>query len=170
MKNGEIFILVYDVTNSKSFEELNYWKEEVYNLVGKECIIGIIGNKCDLYLKEEVREEQALNFAEENGFYFRVMSAKCTKDFDIFVEELLKRYIEEFLPKNYDEKIFLRKEKEEYEYVGCCNKKVKKRVKYYPFMERFKGRTFPWYRPKWEHKKEDRLPTDDFDFFIKHKS
>ena len=57
MKNGEIFILVYDVTNSKSFEELNYWKEQVYDLVGKECIIGIIGNKCDLYLKEEVREE-----------------------------------------------------------------------------------------------------------------
>ena len=55
--NSRIVIFVYDITSRESFEDLNYWINEVSSQLGDEDIIrGIIGNKIDLYLQEAVND------------------------------------------------------------------------------------------------------------------
>ena len=161
MKGAVIFILVYDITNRRSFEELNYFKEDINNLIGDQCVIGIVGNKIDLLNNNnpEVSEEEALDFAKKNGCFYKSLSAKYPDEFDSFVKELVKRYLElvslKDLEKEQDKKVFSLDEEVVYVTEGtpCYRYKVKKiREKYYPSMERFKGRVFPWYMPKWEYR------------------
>ena len=156
LKKAQICIMVYDITNRRSFEELNYWKEQIDNYVGKECVIGIIGNKSDLLHSEkvEVLEEEALDFAKMNNFFFKLFSAKNPNhhEFDEFVKELVKRYIEILPPEKMriDSINITRKKKRKNERKSCCVDRM-----YFPFIERFKGRVFPWYTPMWELRKRN---------------
>ena len=75
-KNSRIAILVYDITNEKSFEEgKEYWYEQVIKANGNNIIIGIVDNKCDLYNKEKVEESTAKEWAESHGCIFQLTSA-----------------------------------------------------------------------------------------------
>ena len=75
-KNSRIAILVYDITNEKSFEEVKeYWYEQVIKANENNIIIGIVGNKCDLYNKEKVEESTAKEWAESHGCIFQLTSA-----------------------------------------------------------------------------------------------
>ena len=76
LKDSQIIILVYDITNRESFKELEYWINEVYDRIGDKCSIGIIGNKMDLYMEEQVPEDEAMNFAKSKGYYYTALSAK----------------------------------------------------------------------------------------------
>ena len=76
LKGSNIVILVYDITNQLSFDELrNYWvnlvKENTNNI-----ILGVAANKSDLYDVEIVDEENGRKFAEENNAFFYSTSAK----------------------------------------------------------------------------------------------
>lgn len=75
-RDASIGILVYDITNEKSYEELNFWMNQLKKNASKDIIIGICGNKSDLYLKEKVDEEKARKFADSNNCEFTLTSAK----------------------------------------------------------------------------------------------
>ena len=81
-------ILVYDITNRKSYDELvNYW----YNEILKNCpniIFGIAGNKFDLFEKEKVNEKEAKEFADKIGAIFYSTSAKEGIGIDTLFQEL----------------------------------------------------------------------------------
>lgn len=48
-RDADAAILVYDVTNSKSFESLNFWLQELDSKVKNEgLVLGLAGNKCDI--------------------------------------------------------------------------------------------------------------------------
>lgn len=47
-KNARGVIFVYDITNEKSFEDLNYWIKDVHDNTGNEPKFLLIGNKIDL--------------------------------------------------------------------------------------------------------------------------
>ena len=55
--------------------------------------MGIIGNKSDLFLKEEVSEEEGRKLAKDKGFEFALTSAKNSSIFCEFLEKLVKKYI-----------------------------------------------------------------------------
>ena len=94
-KGSKIVIFVYDITNMKSFEELEYWVNEVKTALGDEPIYGLVGNKSDLYEEEQVNEEKARDYESKKNIKFKIVSAKTNqKDFQLFLEELLKDYIE----------------------------------------------------------------------------
>ena len=76
-KNSKIVIFVYDITNKLSFQDLDFWINSVNNELGTEKYIkAIVGNKSDLYLKEEVTDEEAKQFAESKNAKFKRCSAK----------------------------------------------------------------------------------------------
>ena len=91
-----------------------------------------------------------------NSIFFTLLSAKNNiESLNYFIETLLKIYLE------------LRPEKESIESIRLINREklVKERRKedtccqfeiYFPFMERFKGRVFPWYLPIWEFKEKNK--------------
>ena len=58
-KDSKIIILVYDITEEKSFKELEYQYNKVENELGKEgYYLAIVGNKKDLYSKENLKESR----------------------------------------------------------------------------------------------------------------
>ena len=94
VKDSKIVILVYDITNKQSFESLEFWKGVVDELLKDPHIVGIVGNKMDLYLKEEVKEEECEKFAKSIEAKYLLTSAKTdNKSFTKFVGELLEDYL-----------------------------------------------------------------------------
>ena len=83
-------------------------------------IKGIVGNKQDLYLKEEVNEKDAKDFATSLNAKFAITSAKISPEgFSKFLEELLNDYIDSYNSKN----------KKKVENIIINSKKVKKDYK-----------------------------------------
>ena len=92
-KDSEIIIFVYDITNKNSFESIkNIWYEDVQNYFDNELMIYILGNKSDLYEKEEIREEDASEYAKSINAKLKIVSAKNGFQIDNFLKELIEDY------------------------------------------------------------------------------
>ena len=94
IKNSNIVILVYDITNRVSFLELNYWlnvsREELQN----EVIFGVVGNKVDLFNNCEVEKEEGEEYAKNIGALFTEASAKENPiGFRNFIKQLLEKLL-----------------------------------------------------------------------------
>ena len=76
MRNAKIALLVYDITNEQSFKNLNEFYKQVCEINGKDIIIGVVGNKNDLYEERTVEEEEGQKYAEEIKASFFETSAK----------------------------------------------------------------------------------------------
>ena len=96
-KGSEIVIFVYDITSLKSYESLENWINMAEEIIENSHICAIVGNKNDLYLNAEVKEEQLKNLATSKNYLFKVVSAKTNpKDFTDFLFELFKEYQNRF--------------------------------------------------------------------------
>lgn len=87
-------ILVYDVTDPKSFTQLgDYWLNEVRNNAPPNAVLMIVGNKCDL--DRAVEQRQAKSFAQDKEALFLETSAKddtnVTKAFVMLAESIKAR-------------------------------------------------------------------------------
>ena len=77
MKGAKIALLVYDITNKESFTNLNEFYKQVCDINGKDkIIIGVVGNKSDLYEERTVEEEDGQKYATDIGASFFETSAK----------------------------------------------------------------------------------------------
>ena len=93
--NASIGILVYDIRRKASFESIqNYWYDQLKESGEENMIIGIAGNKCDLFQDEEVTEEEAKEFAKSIGAVFKLTSCKENLGIDELFEECGRRYLE----------------------------------------------------------------------------
>ena len=93
-KDSKVVIFVYDITNKKSFTELNFWINEIKESLGDEPVLAILGNKNDLEEMKEVDDDMAQKFAEEKGMKFKVISTKNDpKSFKMFLRSLIKDYL-----------------------------------------------------------------------------
>ena len=125
-KESYIVCLVYDITNKESFEKIKeIWYPELVEYGEQFKIIGLIGNKVDLYLEEEVSEEMAKKYAEEiDAVHKRTSALKGTGIEDLF-NELTIKYLNEFRGPS----IFIDKKKEENIVLDSKNAKNKNKSK-----------------------------------------
>ena len=94
VKNSNIVIFVYDITNRETFESLPYWKKVIEEILGKDLTLGVVGNKIDLFLEEKVKENEGEEYAESIGAKFILTSAKINPNqFSKFIEEMLDIYL-----------------------------------------------------------------------------
>ena len=98
VKGSHIVILVYSIDNLQSFEKINFWlnyiKEELQE--GK-YILGILGNKRDLYEFEVVSEEDGKKLAQKKNAVFGLVSAKIDINGIInYFDTILEEYISKF--------------------------------------------------------------------------
>ena len=98
--NSKIVLFVYDITNKKSFDELNYWTKDVESQLGDKIVKGVIANKMDLFLDEQVKEEEGEEYANSIGAKFLAFSAKTENPKKI--EQYLAELVEEYLTKKDD--------------------------------------------------------------------
>ena len=76
-KDAAVCILVYDVTRKESFQSLkDYWYSQLKENSEPDIVIGVAGNKSDLYENEEVKEDEAREWAKEIGAVFELTSAQ----------------------------------------------------------------------------------------------
>ena len=72
--NGVFF--VFDITNEKSFENLNKWMEDVKENSPKDCKYIIVGNKSDLSDQRTISTFEIDNFVKEKKSSYFEVSAK----------------------------------------------------------------------------------------------
>ena len=71
MKNTDIALIVYDITNRETFQELTGWINNVKEInQSSDIILSIIANKSDLYEERNISEEEGKKFAADNHSFF----------------------------------------------------------------------------------------------------
>ena len=76
IRDANIIIVVYDITNKDSFIHTEHWVNETKDLKREDAIFVLVGNKIDLEENRTVSHKEAEDFAAEKGFLFHEVSAK----------------------------------------------------------------------------------------------
>ena len=93
--NAAIGIMVYDIRRKSSFESIKeYWYEQMKESGEENMILGIAGNKCDLFTEEEVTEKEVKKFAESIGAVFKLTSCKENVGINELFLECGKKFLE----------------------------------------------------------------------------
>ena len=97
IQNANIVILVYSIDDKQSLKNIDYWYNEVNNILGNNFVLSIVGNKCDLFDHEEIdaiSEEEGEKIAREKNAIFKLISAKKDKKgIDTLFEQLLDEFL-----------------------------------------------------------------------------
>ncbi|TFF88997.1 MAG: DUF4268 domain-containing protein, partial [Promethearchaeota archaeon] len=142
LANAGAGILVFDVTNRKSFENIKIWHKEIKETAPPDIFLILVGNKIDLEDQRIVNVEEGEKLADELGLSYIETSAKTGDNindaFKMLALQLLHKFVE--AEEVYD--IIMDKEPQE--------KKLVKDLKYYeriPLQEIFhykEGDLIPW--------------------------
>ena len=92
-QGAKMAILVYDITRKESYENMkNDWYKQLKDFADPEIIIGIAGNKSDLYDDEAVSEQEARDFAKSIGAVFSLTSAQSNTGINELFKDIAKKY------------------------------------------------------------------------------
>ena len=101
-KDAAVAILVYDITRRESFDSIrDYWYGQIQENASKNIVLGIAGNKCDLYENENVPEAEAREFADKIGAIFELTSAQNNTG----INELFQNVGNKYLDPNFQQKL-----------------------------------------------------------------
>jgi small GTP-binding protein len=103
-KDAAVCILVYDITRKETFDNLkNFWYSQLKENSGSNVVLGVAGNKCDLYESEDVKESEARQFAEEIGAIFELTSAQNNTGINELFFEVGNKYLDPNFKPSKDE-------------------------------------------------------------------
>ncbi|EDO41018.1 predicted protein [Nematostella vectensis] len=71
-------MLVYDITNDKSFENIKNWIRNIEEHASQDVEKMVLGNKCDMEDRRQVSKERGEQLAVEYGIKFMETSAKAS--------------------------------------------------------------------------------------------
>ncbi|MHA1105798.1 MAG: Rab family GTPase [Promethearchaeota archaeon] len=86
-------MVIFDILNKKSFENLEFWISKLKELSGDVPFI-IVGNKVDKSNTREVSEDEGKNFAEKYGVEYIETSAKNDMNVNRAFESLAIKILE----------------------------------------------------------------------------
>ena len=122
-KDAKGILLVYDITDAKSFNEVkSYWYNMIKQNADPDAIVAIVANKSDLYGNEQVNNEEGKEFAKSVGAFFQSTSAKSDTGITSLFENIGQKY---FNP-NYDVNAQDQQQQEEYNKQKSEEKQKKK--------------------------------------------
>jgi len=81
-------MLVYDITNSKSFENIAKWLRNIDEHANEDVEKMILGNKCDMDENRQVPKDRGEVIAREHGIKFMETSAKNNINIERAFQEL----------------------------------------------------------------------------------
>ncbi|KAJ5123200.1 Ras-related protein Rab-6B [Penicillium atrosanguineum] len=87
IRDSSVAVVVYDISNAKSFQNTRKWIDDVRGERGNDVIIVLVGNKTDLNDKREVTTAQGEEEAKKNNLMFIETSAKVGHN----VKQLFRR-------------------------------------------------------------------------------
>ena len=96
-----VILVVYDVTDQKSFQNVTTWVECIDKFAKSNVLRILVGNKTDLEDKRIITKEEGQKLAEENGLkYYEISALKITGLHEMF-EDVAKEYVEIYEQKAY---------------------------------------------------------------------
>ena len=105
-RGGNGILVVYDITDRESFNNLNSWLIEIEKSANKNVYKILIGNKSDLEKERKVTYEQGAEFAAQYGMKFIETSAKESKN----VQEAFVTMTKEIIAQNNEKKVVKKEE------------------------------------------------------------
>ncbi len=75
-KSGACALVVYDITDRETFNNVSSWVEECKNNGPSTITLVLVGNKIDLERRREIEKEKGELLAEKNGIDFYEVSNK----------------------------------------------------------------------------------------------
>ena len=97
IQKADIVILVYSIDDKQSLKNIDYWYNEVTDMLGNKFVLSIVGNKYDLFDDDEIDaipQEEGEKIAKEKNAIFKLISAKeDKKGIDTLFEQLLDEYL-----------------------------------------------------------------------------
>lgn len=124
----QAILFVFDLTNEKSFNDLDSWLDEAINYISdKKCLFFLLGNKSDENKKIVVDNEQITKFLQKNHKIKRYFDVSALNGhnidlaFDKISQYLAQKFGGEEINKNLKNLQKLEKEKtKKIEKTGCC--------------------------------------------------
>ena len=99
-------MMVYDITDSETFENLNSWLMEIEKNASKDVYKILVGNKCDMESDRKVTVEQGKEFAQKYKMQFFETSAKNS----INVQQAFEAMTREIINDNKETNIHTKKD------------------------------------------------------------
>ena len=101
IREAQIILLIYDITNKDSFDSIPNWMAEISDVKNNDIIYVLVGNKIDLEKQRAVSFEEGKKFADENKLLFQEVSAKSGANignlFEVQIyENIYNKYKTEF--------------------------------------------------------------------------
>ena len=91
-KSAHGIILIYDITNKVTFDNVKTWIAQIRERAPKKVIIFLVGNKIDMETERKIQTEEGQKLADELGFPFYETSAmngiNINKTFEDLVNEI----------------------------------------------------------------------------------
>lgn len=105
IRNSNVIIIVYDISNKQSFSKIDDWINETSDLDKSQSFYVILGNKSDLSEARQVTEEEGKQYSEEKGFIFGEVSAKTGDNIEnIFTSKIIPKIQTHILHLNEENK------------------------------------------------------------------
>lgn len=76
------FVLVYDITNAKSFQDVRQWMQDIHEKTSEDVEVILLGNKCDKETERVIPKNSGEKLAWEYGIPFFETSAKNNINID----------------------------------------------------------------------------------------
>ena len=86
IREAQIILFIYDISDKESFDSIPKWIHEVNDVINKEVVFALIGNKLDLESNRKVTFEEGKKFAEKYNYIFQEVSAKTGQNFENLFE------------------------------------------------------------------------------------
>ena len=93
-KGARGIILIYDVTNIKSYENIKKWINEIKEEISEEVTIVLIGNKIDNEGERKISKEQGEKLANDYNVAFFETSAKTGQGINESVFYLVQKIVD----------------------------------------------------------------------------
>lgn len=101
-KDAAMAILVFDLSNLESFNNLNFWLSDIKAYSNQYTIVGLLGNKSDLIGKRQVARNLIDNFLDENKdtiLFYEECSAKTNSGIEKIFQNMYNHIIERITTK-----------------------------------------------------------------------
>ena len=94
-KGAKMALLVYDITRKESFDSIkSFWYDQIKEFGDEGVILGIVGNKCDMYDDEAVPEQEAREYAKSIGAIFQLTSAQNNSGINELFKNIGAKYLD----------------------------------------------------------------------------
>ena len=121
-------LLIFDITNKKSFNKIDFWYNDLINRIKKdEIIIYLVGNKVDLEENRQITIEEAEKYANDKNIPYFEVSAKSgdgiKKLFDDITNDIMDKISNFNEKEENDDKLrvsFLERESFKPKSNKCC--------------------------------------------------